>query len=214
MFFFDVHTHKKSLSESVFSIENKYPNSTDFTNSFSIGIHPWFIDKKQISRELLIVEEKLNNKNCYAIGECGLDKISKTDFELQKFVFKKQIKLSEQYKKPLIIHCVKAYQEIIELKKDLKSTQIWILHGFNKNLQVAESLLKNGIVLSFGEAIIKNTKLQEVLSYIPTSSILLETDNAGIDIQEVYTKVAEIKNIEVVALQNQIHKNFKSFFKR
>ena len=49
-------------------------------------------------------EEKLKAEKCFALGECGLDKITASDFELQKEVFKKQIQLSEKYKKPLIIH--------------------------------------------------------------------------------------------------------------
>jgi len=214
MSFFDVHTHKKSTQENVFSIENKYPNALDFTTPFSIGIHPWFVNEDKINEALLSVEEKLQEENCVALGECGLDRVSTTDFELQKFVFKKQIGLSENYQKPLIIHCVKAFQEIIEIKKEVKPKQIWILHGFHQNLQIAESLLKNRSILSFGAAIINNKKLQEVVLEIPLTSILLETDNAEIEIQAIYQKVAEIRKIEVEELQQQIHQNFKNIFKR
>lgn len=215
MFFFDVHTHKRSSSENIFSIENKYPNATDFTKPFSIGIHPWFIKPENVTEELLSIEKKLEDENCFALGECGLDKIAATDFELQKEVFKKQVELSEKHQKPLIIHCVKAHQELIEIKKELKPTQIWILHGFNKKYQVAESLLKNGIIVSFGTAIIKNKKLQEVVSRIEISSILLETDDdINSDIKEVYQKISEIKKITVEELQQKIKQNFKSIFKK
>ena len=212
MLFFDVHTHKKSLSKNIFSVENKYPNDTDFTPPFSIGIHPWFIKPENVENELLILKEKLQFKNCFALGECGLDKITATDFELQKEVFKKQVLLSEKYKKPLIIHCVKAYQDIIEIKKELKPKQIWIFHGFNKNYQVAKSLLKNGIILSFGSAIIKNKKLQNVVSEIPLDKLFFETDDSGIEIQEIYKKVASLKSIEVVKLQQKIKENFINIF--
>lgn len=213
MDFFDVHTHKKSLVKNVFSIENKYPNATDFTKPFSIGIHPWFINKENIEKELLIIEKQLQHKNCYAVGECGLDKITETDLELQKTVFIKQILLSEKYKKPLIIHCVKSYQEIVQLKNTLKPNQIWILHGFHKNLQVAQSLLKNDVILSFGAAIINTKKLQEVIAEIAINNIFLETDNAEIEIKEIYQKVANLKNIEVLELQQKIKENFTKIFK-
>ena len=214
MTFFDAHTHTISSDKNVFSIVNTYSNSTNFTNAFSVGIHPWFINKENLDNELLIVEQKLQEKNCFALGECGLDKITKTDFELQKTVFKNQILLSEKHKKPLIIHCVKAFQEIIEIKKMIKPTQIWILHGFNKNLQVAESLLKNGFIVSFGAAIINNKKLQDVVLNISLDNILLETDDSEVTIQEVYQKIASIKNIEVKELQQKIEQNFKRIFKR
>jgi TatD DNase family protein len=210
--FIDIHTHKNYSAENVFSIENKYPNSVDFSLPFSIGIHPWFINKNNIEKELFVVEEKLQHKNCFAIGECGLDKKIETDLQLQKIVFIKQIQLSEKYKKPLIIHCVKAHQDIIEIKKKLKPKQIWILHGFNKNMQVAEGLLKNGIILSFGTAIIKSEKLQEVVSKVDISSILLETDDVDIDIKEVYQKLSELKKITVEELQQKIKQNFINLF--
>jgi TatD DNase family protein len=214
MVFYDVHAHTKSALETVFSIANTDPNSIDLTGPFSIGMHPWFIERGQIEKDLLIIEEKLQNKNCFAIGECGLDKVTATDFELQKLVFKKQISLSESYQKPVIIHCVKAFQEIIELKKEFKPKQIWILHGFHKNLQVAKSLLKNGCMLSFGAAIIHHKKLQGVILEIPLTSILLETDMAAIEITAVYKKLAKIKNMEVAVLQEQLHQNFKNIFKK
>ena len=214
MTFFDAHTHTISSDKNVFSIVNTYSNSPDFSQPFSIGIHPWFINKENLDNEFLIVEEKLQKNNCFALGECGLDKITKTDFELQKTVFKNQILLSEKHKKPLIIHCVKSFQEIIEIKKMIKPTQIWVLHGFNKNLQVAESLLKNGFIVSFGAAIINNKKLQDVVLNISLDNILLETDDSEVTIQEVYQKIASIKNIEVKELQQKIEQNFKRIFKR
>ncbi|WP_438989149.1 TatD family hydrolase [Polaribacter sp.] len=212
MDFIDIHTHKKQLSENVFSVANKYPVSLDFTSPFSIGIHPWFINKNKIEAELLILAKKLQHKNCVALGECGLDKVIKTDFELQKTVFKKQIQLSEKYQKPLIIHCVKAYQDIVELKKELKPTQVWLVHGFNKNWQVAQSLLKNGILLSFGTAMINHKKLQEVVAKVPLEKLFLETDDKDDAIVEVYVKLAKLKGVPLEILQQKIQENFKQLF--
>ena len=92
-------------------------------------------------------------------------------------------------------------------------TQVWIVHGFNKNFQVADSLIKHGITLSLGSAILNNKKLQEVVSNIDILSILLETDDANIDIKEVYQKISELKKITVEELQQNIKQNFKSIFK-
>jgi TatD DNase family protein len=212
MLFFDVHTHNTCSDQNVFSILNKYPNSSDFSESYSIGIHPWYLLEETVDQDLLIVEHQLQHKNCLALGECGLDKISETNFELQKAIFKKQILLSEKYKKPLIIHCVKAHQEIIEINKELKPTQTWVLHGFNKNIEIAKSFLKNGVILSIGTAIIKNEKLQKVISEIPLSSFVLETDAADTEIQEVYQKIAVIRNIKNEELVEIMNKNFKKIF--
>ena len=212
MDFFDAHTHSLSSGKKVFSILNTHPDSLNFTQAFSIGIHPWFLNKEKIEEHLLIVESKLHHKNCLAIGECGLDKMIAIDFELQKEVFKKQIQLSEKYSKPLIIHCVKAHQEIIKIKKEVNPKQVWIVHGFNKNKQLAESFIKNGIILSFGSAIIQNIKLQKVFLELPILSFLLETDSSEFEIQEIYQKASEIKNSSLEDLQEVIRQNFKRIF--
>jgi len=214
MIFFDVHTHTFSSDKNVFSIVNTYPNSEDFSMPFSIGIHPWFIKKEQLANHLSILEDKLQDKKCYALGECGLDKLTDVDFELQKEVFVKQIQLSEKYQKPLIIHCVKSYQEIIELKKEMNPKQVWILHGFNKSKQLAESCIKNEILLSFGAALINNKKLQETFLALPLSSILLETDDDKMNIKEVYQKASIIKNIEIDEFQQEIKQKFNTIFKQ
>ena len=213
MLYFDTHTHTISLKENVFSIVNTYPNSTNFSTPFSIGIHPWFIVENEIKDALLLVEEKLMHKNCVALGECGLDKLSEIELEIQKSVFKKHILLSEKYKKPIIIHCVKAFQEIIEFRKEMKPTQVWILHGFHKNAQVAKSLIKNGFMLSFGAAIINNKKLQEVICELPISSIVLETDTSELSIQEIYQKLAVVKGENLSEIKETISTNFKKIFK-
>ncbi|TMM32382.1 hypothetical protein FDT66_02645 [Polaribacter aestuariivivens] len=210
--FINIHTHKKIASKNVFSIENKYPNSQNFSHPFSIGIHPWFINKNSIDEELHIIENKIIHENCYALGECGLDKLIEIDFKLQKEVFIKQIQVSEKHKKPLIIHCVKAFQEIIEIKKELKPKQTWIVHGFNKNFQIADNFIKNNILISFGEAIIKNEKLQKVVEEISIDNFFLETDDSEVDIETIYQKTSIIKHIEMEELQQKIKNNFKKIF--
>ena len=139
----DFHTHTKNSDSTVFSVLNIYPNSAKVNVPFSIGIHPWYLTKNTLKKELSVIENSLQNKNCITLGECGLDRVAKIDFALQKEVFIQQIHLSETYKKPLIIHCVKAFDDLIAIKKELKPKQIWVLHGFNKSNQLAKSLLKN-----------------------------------------------------------------------
>lgn len=214
MLFFDAHTHTALQSKNTVAIENKYPNSLHFTNPFSIGMHPWCLKKETIKNHLLLVEQRLQDKNCYAIGECGLDKNSTADFKLQQQVFIEHIQLSEQYNKPIIIHCVKAYQELIALKKQHSPKQFWIVHGFNKSWQLAESLLKNTILLSFGDAMLHNKKLQEVFLNINLDSILLETDASETSIFTIYAIAAELKQMEEHVLQEQISTNFKRIFKK
>ncbi|CAM1373297.1 TatD family hydrolase [Tenacibaculum xiamenense] len=214
MMFFDVHTHHFEPQKNIVSIINQYPKDNSIDSFFSVGIHPWYIPKSEseLKFEFDLLREKLKLKNCLAIGECGLDKLSETNYEIQKKVFKKHVELSEHAKKPLIIHCVKAYNDIIVLKKQLKPQQAWILHGFNKSLQTAQDLVKNNIYISLGNALIKNRKLQTVANEIDFSKILLETDNSEESISNIYNTFASIKNESIELVIKQINKNFNKIF--
>ncbi|CAM1346193.1 TatD family hydrolase [Tenacibaculum crassostreae] len=214
MLFIDVHTHSSSTQKDVFSIENKYPSSTDFSQPFSIGIHPWYITQNTIQDELNFIEQQLVSENCYAIGECGLDKVTEVDFSLQLEVFKQQIQLSEKHKKPLIIHCVKAFQEIIQLKKEIKPKQSWIVHGFNKNHQIALDLIRHEICLSFGRSLLKNKKLQETFPKLPLAFVFFETDTSEEHIEDIYNIATEQRKTKKEEIINTIKHNFNRIFKR
>lgn len=210
--YFDIHTHSTLSSNQVFTIQNRYPTSDDFSKPFSIGLHPWFLKNETAEMELSLLDEKLQHPNCFALGECGLDKAIETNFDFQKAIFIKQIHLSEKYQKPIIIHCVRAFQEIIEIKKVQKPSQPWIIHGFQKDKQLAFSLIENGFLLSFGAAVLESTKVQEAISAISIDKIFIETDNSEVSIQEIYQKISNIKKVPLEKLKEQIHINFKYIF--
>lgn len=208
--FYNLHTHKASEAENVIEIVNQYPY--DFnpgSHFFSIGIHPWHINMEQLQRHLEIIEEKLQLPNCLALGECGLDKRIDISLETQTLVFEKQLMLAKQYKKPVILHCVSAYQEVIKIKKRMKIEQPMIIHGFSKNFQVAKSLLDNGFYLSFGKYLLRNPELANVFEQIPDNRFFMETDTIEENIDEVYAKASLIKKINI---EHQVENNFNFVF--
>lgn len=208
---YNLHTHKSTSQDNVLEIVNQYPNEFDASvEFFSIGIHPWYIDVNKTNEYLIIIEEKLQLDNCLALGECGLDKRIDTSLEIQIEVFEKQLILAKKYKKPVILHCVSAYQEVIEIKKRLNIEVPMIIHGFSKNGQVAKSLLDNGFYLSFGKYLLRNPELSSVFEQIPNDRFLLETDTIEETILDVYEKAALIKNNNI---ENTVESNFKSIFK-
>ena len=211
--FFDIHTHSPSSSNQVCAIQNRYPTSDHFSSPFSIGLHPWFLKKETFENEILLMEQKLQHPNCFAIGECGLDNAIETDFDFQKEIFVQQIHFSEKYQKPVIIHCVRAFQEIIEIRKSQKPIQPWIIHGYQKDKQLAFSLIHNGFFLSFGDAVLKSAKVQEVISAISVDKIFIETDNAEVSIHEIYQKISDIKQVTLQELQEQLQTNFTHIFR-
>lgn len=215
MQFINLHTHSFTNETSVYEVVNQYPwEFQESIPNYSIGIHPWYIDEDRIEKDLACIEEKLASINCIALGECGLDKRIEIPLEKQLEVFKAQLALVQKTNKPVILHCVAAYQEVIAVKKEMNIQNPMIIHGFSKNEQVAQSLLDNGFYLSFGKYLLRNPELESVFEKIPRNRFFLETDTIEETIVQVYEKASEIKKIPIDALKQIVKSNFEETFKR
>ena len=213
MDFFNFHTHQFTNQSDILELVNQYPQDFDASIPYySIGIHPWYIKEDRLEDDLKIIEEKLQTKNCLALGECGLDKRVEIPLELQIQVFEKQLALAEKYRKPVVIHCVAAFQEIIAIKKRMKISVPMIIHGFSKNSQVAEQLIAAGFYISFGKYLLQNPSLKEVFQKNPNDRFFLETDTIDESIQQVYNLAAAYKNSTVKELQEIIARNYERVF--
>jgi len=210
--YIDIHTHslKKSDAIQLFNqpIEEKFQS-----NLCSIGIHPWHIDIANDTMQLMQLETHLKNKDVIALGECGLDKLIDLPIATQEAVFKAQIVLAENYNKPLIIHCVKAFDDLLRIRKEMKISVPMIIHGYNNNKEIALQLLKSGCYFSFGKALFDtNSNASQVISQIPSDKLFLETDAADTTIENIYAAASSILNLEMDALKKIISINFKNVF--
>jgi TatD DNase family protein len=203
---FDCHTHQvKSSTNSIVNSGLKELNS----HFFSYGIHPYTVEKEKF--DFKEAKKSTRHANCLAIGEIGLDKGIQVSLELQIKVFKEQIALSEEVGLPVIIHCVKAWNEIQQIKRELKPKQFWIFHGLSKASLLGE-VIKEDLYISIGANILTNQKLQNALHLIPKEKLLIETDEAEVEISIIYQKVSEIKGISLQTLTKNIEQNFKNVF--
>lgn len=203
---FNAHTHSKTgQSVEVFNAGIQIqPNGF-----FSAGVHPWEADLYlEHSAELL---KRAAQPNCIAIGEIGLDKLKGPDLKTQEQVFTEQIILSEKLCLPVIIHCVKAWNELQALKRSLKPKQEWVFHGLAK-ASLFPQVIGEGLMISVGAAVLKSETLQKGIITTPLNHLLLETDDAECDIAEIYQKISELKRIPLPVLENQIEENFKRVF--
>lgn len=215
MKFFNFHTHKFTNQSDVLELVNQYPQEFDPSIPFySIGIHPWYIVEDRVKSDLEIMESKLQEMNCLAVGECGLDKRIEIPMDLQQAVFEKQLLLAQKYNKPVVIHCVATFQEVIAIKKRLNITVPMIIHGFSKNLQTAKQLMDNGLFISFGKYLLRNPELESVFKSVPNDLFFLETDTTGENIDDVYALAAKYKGVNLEEIQKQIDSNFQAVFKR
>ena len=161
---------------------------------------PWLSLTSQLSR---IAE----SPQLLAIGECGLDKLTDTPIDIQITIFKQQIEIAENSKKPMIIHCVKAFNELIKLRKETAARQEWIIHGFRGKPQLATELIQHGFRISIGHKF-----NPETARIIPLYRLFLETDDSNIDIETVYRQIAEIRQIPENELIISIGTNFSELF--
>lgn len=210
--YINIHTHQ-SHKTGVWSIHNLHNNfeSANSLFNYSVGIHPWYINENTISNDFEKMKLASNKINVLAIGECGLDRICKTSFELQKAVFIRHIQWANEIAKPIIIHCVKAHEDILELLQDYPCHVPVIFHGFNNKQSTANKIIKAGYYLSFGNALIYPSN-EIVFNNIPLDKIFLETDDSNHTIEAIYKQAGRIKNISLEQLNLQIKKNTKKVF--
>jgi len=206
MRYIDFHTHHIPAAEDVVAV-------VDGRDTW--GIHPWdsLSQPLQGSGESghLIVPPSFGGAGggLLAIGECGLDALKGPSLERQEEVFVQQIRLSEQTGKPLVIHCVKAIDRLLRLRKELQPTQPWMLHGFRGKPQQLQSLLDAGFFVGFGFR-----HNEESLRLCPLDRLLLETDDSEEQpIAQLYKDVARLRGLQVPKLVEMMHKNYLAFFR-
>jgi len=212
--YIDIHTHRDRTNN--FLIRNLFPENMGNMRKdrfYSIGWHPWYLEPKLIEVQMSRVNSAANNACILAIGETGLDKLADAPMDLQINIFKRHSRIAEETGKPLIIHAVKAFEEIIRVKNEMHPNVPWILHGFNKKPEVAEMLINQGFMLSFGKALLDTVDPAfEVIKKIPADRFFLETDDSDADIVSIYEAAAKARDEDVVNLKRNLYNNFKTHF--
>ncbi|HEX8516984.1 MAG TPA: TatD family hydrolase [Bacteroidia bacterium] len=211
--YIDIHTHRRQ-TQGIVSLFNNGPVLRDDLNELiSVGIHPRDIEKHDIPGTLESLKFSAAHQSVKAIGECGMDRLTATPMDLQEEIFIEHIKIASRLKKPVIVHCVKAFDELIRIKSLQNAVIPFLVHGFNNKWQIAERLLKNGFYLSFGKGLLINdSNAQKAIVQTGISDFLLETDDSDLSINIIFNKAAELKQIGVDELKEQMMLNYKRIF--
>jgi TatD DNase family protein len=142
------------------------------------GLHPTHV-KQDPKTELAHIKENLEYRKFVAIGEIGIDLYwDKTNLKQQQTAFRFQIQLAKQYKLPIVIHCRDAFDEVFEILEAEKSDDLFgIFHCFTGTLAQAHRAISYNMKLGIGGVVtFKNGKIDQFLSEIDLSHIVLETD--------------------------------------
>lgn len=211
----DIHRHT-SYYEADIILRNVFhdePLSPEEKGYHSVGLHPWHIHQGSIDKDMGKVRQKANYKNVIAIGETGLDKTRDTSTETQESIFEAHIEIAKHLHKPIIIHCVRSYNELIQMRIKSKHKQPWMVHWFNASTEMANDLIRHNCYLSFGISLFnESNKAYRAFKKIPLERIFLETDDADISIKDVYAKASELRGIPQIKLEKTIEQNFKTCF--
>ena len=212
--FTDIHTHHQATLKNGIAIRNyilvadREPIKFHEDEFFSAGIHPWHIPQ-QPNELLHHLTQLATHPSCQAIGEVGLDKNADTKLDIQQEVYIQQLEMACQQELPLIIHCVKAWDELIAIHKTLRPNTPCIIHGFRGKPQMAEQLIKAGFYLSFGFHFNEKS-----LSICPSNRLFLETDEETRPISELYQTVSNIRKCEIEQLKCQCFDNLRNLNKK
>ena len=217
--FINIHGHRQANNIQEWVMMNlmakDYPPDDIESGYYSVGLHPYNVGKIDEEDALKKVRLSTENLNVFAIGEIGLDKSIEAPLDRQMRVFEAQVEIAEFAELPVVLHVVRAFNEMVEFMKAQRPVVPMIIHGYNGNAQMAEELLKAGFLLSFGEAIAhENSKTNEALKAVPVEKLFLETDEGELDIREIYQLTSELKEISMDHLRVQICENAKTHLTR
>jgi TatD DNase family protein len=215
--FIDIHTHGAGPLPGIFCVNNLMAHEKDLPHdtpgmTFTAGIHPWYLDEGNRNDLLEFVRSVSGDSNLAAIGEAGFDKLRGPSIDLQRTTFEEQAVLAKVMRKPLVIHCVRSWDELLAVYKRVKPEIPWMIHGFRGRKELASQLLSCGMYLSFWFDFIVRPEATELVKAVPKERIFLETDGADVDIRDIYSKVAVDLAISIDDLKKIIFDNFKILF--
>jgi TatD DNase family protein len=215
--FIDFHTHGAQTRKGIFQVETIMTHEERLPEdipglAFTYGIHPWYLNESNHDQYLVSVIKIAADPNVIAVGEAGFDKIKGPSMDLQRKTFEEQVIIAEELKKPLIIHCVRSWDELLKTNKKHKPKMNWAVHGFRGNKDLAMQLISKGMYLSFWFDFIVKPESSGLVRSLPKERIFLETDGADVDIKHIYNKVSADLGNTADELKKQTFSNFNNFF--
>jgi len=162
----DIHTHNPQARDAVINLEPGWQLRPD--GLYSAGWHPWWA----LPADMKWVERMASDPRVVIIGECGVDKRRGAgSLDEQLALTRRHAAIAEREAKPLLLHIVGAWSEIIAMRRAIAPSQPWIIHGFRGKPQLARQLLDAGFDISLGLRYNPETP-----AVIPPDRLYRETD--------------------------------------
>jgi TatD DNase family protein len=205
-------------------IAEKYPNHV----YPALGIHPWNVNilkENEFEDMLKLITEQSQKNKVTAIGEIGLDYKYETIWDKQIAVFDKMLHSAEKLNLPVIIHSRGTTTQIVDMLPSYKLTRV-LLHWFSHPMSALYKAVERGYFITEGPPVAYSNGIREVVKKVPLTNLLTETDgpvtyrkapyNGQLTrpsfIRTVVEAIAEVKNMPVTDVADQIALNFERFF--
>ncbi len=214
MRYFNAHTHRPaSCDETALCCTSpqafpfRTEDAPDGRTLYAVGIHPWQADEADEAAWSALAQA-VRHPDVVAVGEAGLDRLQGADNAVQQAAFRRQVILSEEVGKPLVLHCVRAVDEVLAVRRETRARQPWIWHGFRGGARQLEQLAAHGFCFSFGSRF-----REEALVACPPEYLLLETDEQPFStLPPLYARVAELRGLTPEALTRLQRTHFERLF--
>ena len=215
--FIDIHSHHALNSEGILTVQSLFLQDIDLQNDlnfpFTAAIHPWHAIKFTPEQVSAMLDNLAKQPELIAIGETGLDRVCTTDYQRQKLLFEMHLEFAEIHRKPVIIHAVKSWNDLIKYLKQAKVP--FILHGYSAGIELTKQLIDLGCYFSVGTSVLRITpRFLEAIKIIPLTSLFLETDDSSASITEIYAEVSKILGLPLDELKIQLNENFNTLILR
>ena len=211
----DFHTHRRSGDAlEILSVDPldkaKFALAIGEGLPFSVGVHPWRAaeNPERLNEAFERMECAVQNGQVVAVGECGLDWVVEVDRGLQTEVFERQLALAKCSDRPVILHCVRAFEDVMLRLRRAKIERA-VFHCFVGSIQQAERVVREGYFCSFSPRSLASPRTREVIKAIAPSVMLIERDECECSIEEVYEAVATLRKCSVVELRKIVFENYK-----
>lgn len=192
----------------------------------TVGLHPENVD--ELDDDFKFIYDLSKEEKVVAIGEIGLDYHYDGDRELQKKIFIKQIEIANELKLPVCIHSRDADMDMLEILKNNKIENRFVMHCFSSSTEVLKEMLKLDAYISIaGPVTFKNANsLLEVAKLVPEDRLLIETDapyltpvpyrgkrNESAYVVNTAQKISDLRECSLEHIAEITTNNAKNFYK-
>ena len=195
-----------------------YPRSA-LKKEAETGEYPMEVDDFDVEEEIEFI--KKNKNNIVAVSEVGLDFVNGEDKQ-QIEDFGKMVNLSEELNKPIVVHSRKAELKCIEILESSKLKKV-VMHCFSGKKSLVKRIADNGWFLTVPTIVARSFQFQDIVKNVPISQLFPETDSPYLSpfkeklnepafIIESYKKIAELKEMNINEVINNICINWQKVF--